>query len=156
MYRFANVTYDHTTQTATIGAGLIWDDVYTALEPYGVNLAGGRVSGIGVAGFTLGGGKSASPHILRLGSNLMHDGRSHRRNAVTRVLLARESVWFNHRHSECIRTRIAKRYCNKCHCFPDGSILFIKGRFSCTSDLSLHANYVQGGFNNFVSNTYIR
>lgn len=60
MYRFANVRYDPTTQTATIGAGLIWDDVYAALEPHGVNIAGGRVSGIGVAGFTLGGGKSAT------------------------------------------------------------------------------------------------
>lgn len=58
MYRFANVSYDQATQTTTIGAGLIWDDVYAALEPYGVNVAGGRVSGIGVAGFTLGGGKS--------------------------------------------------------------------------------------------------
>ncbi|KAG8219432.1 hypothetical protein J3R82DRAFT_357 [Butyriboletus roseoflavus] len=58
MYRFANVTYDQTAQTARIGAGLIWDDVYAALEPYGVNVAGGRVSGIGVAGFTLGGGYS--------------------------------------------------------------------------------------------------
>ncbi|KAG6380802.1 hypothetical protein JVT61DRAFT_5186 [Boletus reticuloceps] len=56
--RFANVIYDAATQTATIGAGLIWDEVYAALEPYGVNVAGGRVSGIGVAGFTLGGGYS--------------------------------------------------------------------------------------------------
>lgn len=68
MYRFANVTYDNTTQTATIGAGMIWDDVYAALEPYGMNVAGGRVSGIGVAGFTLGGGKSAGSCMLRLGS----------------------------------------------------------------------------------------
>lgn len=73
MYRFADVTYDHTTQTATIGAGMIWDDVYAALEPFGVNVAGGRVSGIGVAGFTLGGGKSAGPCMLRLGTMLMGD-----------------------------------------------------------------------------------
>lgn len=59
MSRFANVAYNDSTQTATIGAGLIWDDVYAALEPHGVNVAGGRVSGIGVAGFTLGGGKLA-------------------------------------------------------------------------------------------------
>ena len=52
------VTYDAGAQTATIGAGLIWDDVYTALESYNVNVVGGRVSGIGVAGFTLGGGYS--------------------------------------------------------------------------------------------------
>ncbi|KAG9313985.1 hypothetical protein JVU11DRAFT_4761 [Chiua virens] len=56
MHRFTDVVYDPTTQTVVIGAGLIWDDVYAALEPYGVNVAGGRVSGIGVAGFTLGGG----------------------------------------------------------------------------------------------------
>ncbi|KAG6908218.1 hypothetical protein DXG01_005690 [Tephrocybe rancida] len=41
-----------------IGAGLVWDDVYTALEPHGVTVVGGRVSGVGVAGFMLGGGYS--------------------------------------------------------------------------------------------------
>ena len=39
-----------------MGAGLIFDDVYAALEPLDVNVFGGRVTGIGVAGFTLGGG----------------------------------------------------------------------------------------------------
>ncbi|KAG0695061.1 hypothetical protein DFH29DRAFT_814582 [Suillus ampliporus] len=58
MSRFSDVTYDAPSQTTTIGAGLIWDDVYAALEPYGVNVVGGRVSGVGVAGFTLGGGYS--------------------------------------------------------------------------------------------------
>ena len=56
MSRFSEVTYDAAAQTATIGAGLVWDDVYAALEPYNVNVVGGRVSGVGVAGFTLGGG----------------------------------------------------------------------------------------------------
>ncbi|KAH7904380.1 FAD-binding domain-containing protein [Hygrophoropsis aurantiaca] len=58
MYRFSQVSYNSTSQTASIGAGLIWDDVYSALEPYGVNVVGGRVTGVGVAGFTLGGGYS--------------------------------------------------------------------------------------------------
>ncbi|TFK35825.1 FAD-binding domain-containing protein [Crucibulum laeve] len=58
MRRFSKVVYDNTKQTATIGAGLIWDDVYAALEPYNVKVAGGRVTGIGVAGFILGGGYS--------------------------------------------------------------------------------------------------
>ncbi|TFY74250.1 hypothetical protein EWM64_g9763 [Hericium alpestre] len=58
MTRFSNVTYDASSQTADIGAGLVWDDVYAALEPHGVNVIGGRVSGVGVAGFTLGGGYS--------------------------------------------------------------------------------------------------
>ncbi|KAH7908528.1 FAD-binding domain-containing protein [Hygrophoropsis aurantiaca] len=58
MYRFSQVNYDPTSRTASIGAGLTWDDVYSALEPHGVNVVGGRVSGVGVAGFTLGGGYS--------------------------------------------------------------------------------------------------
>ncbi|KAJ7833877.1 FAD-binding domain-containing protein [Mycena olivaceomarginata] len=58
MARFSGVVYDAASGTATIGAGLIWDDVYAALAPYGVNVVGGRVSGVGVAGFTLGGGYS--------------------------------------------------------------------------------------------------
>lgn len=57
MPRFSDVIYDRAAQTATIGMGLVWDDVYAALDPHGVNVVGGRVSGVGVAGFTLGGGK---------------------------------------------------------------------------------------------------
>ncbi|KAG5649719.1 hypothetical protein H0H81_002373 [Sphagnurus paluster] len=56
MSRFSEVTYDATSQTAVIGAGLVWDDVYAALAPYNVNVVGGQVSGVGVPGFTLGGG----------------------------------------------------------------------------------------------------
>ena len=57
MYRFSEVTYHPESNTADVGAGLIWDEVYEALEPYSVNVVGGRVSGVGVAGFTLGGGE---------------------------------------------------------------------------------------------------
>ena len=56
MYRFSDVVCNPDSQTADIGAGLLWDDVYAALEPHGVNVAGGRVSGVGVAGLILGGG----------------------------------------------------------------------------------------------------
>ncbi|KAF9475602.1 FAD-binding domain-containing protein [Pholiota conissans] len=58
MYRFSEINYDATSQTVEVGAGLIWDDVYAALEPFNVNVVGGRVTGVGVAGFTLGGGYS--------------------------------------------------------------------------------------------------
>ncbi|OSX60836.1 hypothetical protein POSPLADRAFT_1182032 [Postia placenta MAD-698-R-SB12] len=58
MTRFNSVVYDASTSTAAIGAGLTWDKVYSALEQYDVNVVGGRVTGIGVAGFTLGGGYS--------------------------------------------------------------------------------------------------
>ncbi|KAI6097199.1 FAD-binding domain-containing protein [Pisolithus sp. B1] len=58
MSRFSEIVYDPKLRVVTVGAGVIWDDVYAALEPHGVTVIGGRVSGIGVAGFTLGGGYS--------------------------------------------------------------------------------------------------
>ncbi|KAJ7744871.1 FAD-binding domain-containing protein [Mycena metata] len=56
MTRFSDITYDEESQTVDIGSGLIWDDVYAALEPHGAIVAGARVSGVGVGGFVLGGG----------------------------------------------------------------------------------------------------
>ncbi|KAL0575655.1 hypothetical protein V5O48_006311 [Marasmius crinis-equi] len=58
MSRFSEVTYDASSQTAVIGSGLVWDDVYEALAPHNVNVVGGRVTGVGVAGLALGGGYS--------------------------------------------------------------------------------------------------
>ncbi|KAG6917992.1 hypothetical protein DXG01_017002 [Tephrocybe rancida] len=58
MSRFNEVTYDPSSKTAVIGGGLVWDEVYAALAPYHVSIAGGRKVGVGVAGFTLGGGYS--------------------------------------------------------------------------------------------------
>ncbi|KAJ7444709.1 hypothetical protein FB451DRAFT_1434243 [Mycena latifolia] len=51
--------------TVDIGPGLLWDDVYAALAPVGVNIVGGRVPGVGVAGFTLGGGASSPSTFYR-------------------------------------------------------------------------------------------
>ena len=65
MTRFNEVTYHSDNQTATVGAGLLWDDVYEALEPYNVNVVGGRAGGVGVAGFSLGGGEYAVLFGLR-------------------------------------------------------------------------------------------
>jgi FAD/FMN-containing dehydrogenase len=56
--RFNQINYDKKTKTVSIGAGLIWDDVYDALTPHNVTVVGGRSSGVGVAGFTLGGGRA--------------------------------------------------------------------------------------------------
>jgi hypothetical protein len=56
MYRFSEIQYNSTSNTTNIGTGLICDDIYAALDPLGVTVLGGRVSGIGIAGFTLGGG----------------------------------------------------------------------------------------------------
>jgi hypothetical protein len=88
MSRFSEVVYDSTTQTATIGAGLTWDNVYAALEPYGVNVVGGRVPGVGVAGFTLGGGMFER-HVLRLKETF---------DNINRLLMAYKSIWFDHRY----------------------------------------------------------
>ncbi|KAG8737199.1 hypothetical protein FRC10_008464 [Ceratobasidium sp. 414] len=65
LFKFSEVTYrpaqradDGSVGTVDIGSGLVWDDVYGVLEPYNVTVVGGRVSGVGVGGFTLGGGYS--------------------------------------------------------------------------------------------------
>lgn len=58
MTRFTKIVYQPNHKTVDVGAGLVWDDVYAALEPYNVNVIGARGSGIGVAGLTLGGGYS--------------------------------------------------------------------------------------------------
>jgi FAD/FMN-containing dehydrogenase len=47
-----------TDWTAVVGAGNVWRDVYTALQPTNVTVIGGRVSNIGVSGLTTGGGIS--------------------------------------------------------------------------------------------------
>ncbi len=68
MTRFNEVMYDPAMQTAVIGAGNIWDDVYELLNAQGVNIVGGRVTGVGVAGLTLGGGMyddyTSTMHVL--------------------------------------------------------------------------------------------
>jgi hypothetical protein len=46
MYRFAGVMYNSGSQTADICVGLVWDDVYAALETHGVNIVGGRTTGV--------------------------------------------------------------------------------------------------------------
>ncbi|KAF8258461.1 hypothetical protein EI94DRAFT_1815309 [Lactarius quietus] len=44
--------------TVEIGAGLIWTEVFSYLVPKGLNVVGGRLVGVGVGGFILGGGYS--------------------------------------------------------------------------------------------------
>lgn len=57
MTRFDQIYVNMTASLVEVGAGLLWDDVYQALDGTGLNVVGGRVSGVGVAGFTLGGGE---------------------------------------------------------------------------------------------------
>lgn len=51
-------TYDEVNSLAKIQPGIRWGGVYGALEPYGVTVAGGRASTVGVAGFLTGGGNT--------------------------------------------------------------------------------------------------
>ena len=92
MYRFADVVYDPGSQTADIGAGLVWDDVYTALEPHGVSVVGGRVPSVGVAGLTLGGG--LFDHSWIPGQKVLILCR--------RIFMEIKSIRFDDRHGDCI------------------------------------------------------
>ena len=87
MSRFSEVVYDSTTHTVTMGAGLAWDDVYAALEPHGVNVVGGRLPGVGVAGLTLGGGTFERRVPLK---DTFND--------INRLLMAYKSIWSDYRY----------------------------------------------------------
>ncbi|KAG6853955.1 hypothetical protein C0991_012101 [Blastosporella zonata] len=76
MSRFSEVTYDASTQTAIVGGGLVWDDAYSALAPFNVTVVGGRKSGVGVAGFALGGGRSYYLSLAVQFTELLHPGYS--------------------------------------------------------------------------------
>jgi hypothetical protein len=57
MTRFNKTKVNTASGTVEVGSGLTWDQVYAALKPTGVNVVGGRIPGVGVAGLTLGGGE---------------------------------------------------------------------------------------------------
>ncbi|XXH06188.1 hypothetical protein Hte_012634 [Hypoxylon texense] len=58
-FGFMNATtYDSKTNVVSIQPGSRWGPVFQTLEPYGIGVAGGRQTTVGVAGFLLGGGNS--------------------------------------------------------------------------------------------------
>lgn len=71
MVNFNSVEYDANNKVATVGSGLRWKEVYTALDPYNVTVAGGRVLEVGVGGLVLGG---ESSHISSLVLNFSANG----------------------------------------------------------------------------------
>lgn len=58
MTRFNDIVIREDRRTIEVGAGLTWTDVYRYIVPMGLNVVGGRLDGVGVAGLTLGGGYS--------------------------------------------------------------------------------------------------
>lgn len=51
--------------TASIGPGQRWGSVYESLDPYGVNVIGGRIPSVGVGGLLLGGEFVSHTSLLR-------------------------------------------------------------------------------------------
>lgn len=81
MTRFNETKVDSTHGTVCVGAGLTWGQVYSALDPTGVNVIGGRASGVGVAGLTLGGGECLQVGLWarqRAGSSYIPSGYSYK------------------------------------------------------------------------------
>ncbi|KAI5791973.1 hypothetical protein EDC01DRAFT_706766 [Geopyxis carbonaria] len=56
--KLTEITLSTDKATARIGPGNRWVDVYTALDPSGVQVVGGRIPSVGVGGLILGGGLS--------------------------------------------------------------------------------------------------
>ncbi|KJZ71854.1 hypothetical protein HIM_08782 [Hirsutella minnesotensis 3608] len=57
MKGFQQVNLDPSNKAfVDVGPGNVWDNVYASLEGSGVNVVGGRVTGVGVGGFITGGG----------------------------------------------------------------------------------------------------
>ena len=107
MTNFRDIVINEEEGTVEVGAGLIWTDVYSYLVPKGLNVVGGRIDGVGVAGFTLGGGRhSSSLHTSRF-STLIY--------STARIFLEDQSVWSYNRHTHRIRTRAAERTCEEGH-----------------------------------------
>ena len=43
---FSEINYDSSKNVVTVGAGLVWDDVYGVLDPLGVGVVGSRITGV--------------------------------------------------------------------------------------------------------------
>jgi hypothetical protein len=80
MSRFNETKVNSMSETVEVGAGLTWDQVYATLEPIRVNVVGGRIPGVGVAGLTLGGGEC----LPSLESSISY---------AFRLLLFNKSIW---------------------------------------------------------------
>ncbi|KAH7920995.1 FAD-binding domain-containing protein [Leucogyrophana mollusca] len=66
--RLTNKHYDSTSQTLTVGAGCLWDEVYGYMEQFKQNVVGGdHNKGVGIGGYLLGGGFSLKTNQFGLG-----------------------------------------------------------------------------------------
>ena len=80
MSRFNEINVDSMYGAVEVGAGLTWDQVYATLGQIGVNVVGGRVPGVGVAGLTLGGGECLPSSLSSISYSF-------------RLFISVESIW---------------------------------------------------------------
>ncbi|KAI0043439.1 FAD-binding domain-containing protein [Auriscalpium vulgare] len=93
--RFNQVVNNAATGTVDIGAGLLWDEVYSALDGTGLTVVGGRLQGVGVAGFMLGGGYSWKTNQYGLAvDNVVSFELVLPSGTVTTVTSADADLWF--------------------------------------------------------------
>ncbi|KAH9033339.1 FAD-binding domain-containing protein [Lactarius pseudohatsudake] len=93
--RFDTFNVNIHAKTVELGPGLAWDVVYERLAPWGVNVIGGRIPGIGVGGLTLGGGYSfqTSQYGLAI-DNVIAFELVLPNGTVTTVTEANHDLWF--------------------------------------------------------------
>ena len=70
--RFNTAVYDPKTGLARVGTGQESENAYSKLEPFNVSIAAGRVAGVGVGGFTLGGGYSWLTNQVGVSCDTVH------------------------------------------------------------------------------------
>ncbi|KAI9439709.1 FAD dependent oxidoreductase [Lactarius indigo] len=93
--RFDKITVDSTAGTVELGAGLTWDEVYAALDPFEITVIGGRVRGVGVSGLTLGGGISFKSNKYGLSiDNVVRYDLVLPNGTITSVTSKDKDLWF--------------------------------------------------------------
>ena len=109
MTRFRDIVLNEEEGILEIGAGLTWTDVYSYLVPKGLNVVGGRINGVGVGGFILGGGR----HSSSLLTMLCVCSTVYPLSTYCRIFLEDQSVWSHHRYGHSIRTRATEWKCEE-------------------------------------------
>ncbi|KAH8978084.1 FAD-binding domain-containing protein [Lactarius hatsudake] len=93
--RFNAFKVNTEAETVELGPSLEWGDVFERLAPYGVNVIGGRFPGVGVGGFTLGGGYSFQTSQYGLAvDNVVAFELVLPNGTVTTVTEANHDLWF--------------------------------------------------------------
>lgn len=119
MTRFKDIKVDKGAATVEVGAGLTWDQVYAVLDSHGVNVIGGRIPGVGVAGLALGGGEplplAAPLSCLKL-------------QITCRLFLAEQSIRPHSRQYRRLRACPAERDHHVCDFRRHGSLFCAEGK----------------------------